>query len=120
MRGAFRRWAFPAQPRPLPHGRRPSIALRSIDLAAFGILLGGHALGVEPALLRPYLSVTVLSGVGLLALEAYFEAKCPNYGSEYPGSQAGSVARGPPCQRQGRGRQAHCSTCCRHRYCPLV
>jgi len=71
MRGAFRRWAFPAQPRPLPHGRWPSIALRSIHLAAFSILLGGHVLGAEPALLRPYLSVTVLSGVGLLALEAY-------------------------------------------------
>jgi hypothetical protein len=51
--------------------RAISIALRTLHLAAFGLLLGGHAFAVEPARLLPYLSLTVLSGIGLIALELH-------------------------------------------------
>ena len=48
-----------------------SIALRTLHLAAFGMLLGGHAFGVEEERLLASLYLTILSGLGLMALEIY-------------------------------------------------
>src|SRR3989304_2248854 len=42
-----RRWFLPERMRFLPRSREMSIALRTLHLAAFGMLLGGHAFGVE-------------------------------------------------------------------------
>ncbi len=69
MKTAFRdRW-FPQSARRVPGARPISIALRTIHLAAFGFLLGGHAFGADPGRLLPYLYVTILTGLGLIALE---------------------------------------------------
>jgi hypothetical protein len=48
-----------------------SIALRTLHLAAFGMLLGGHAFGVEAERLLASLYLTIGSGLGLMALEIY-------------------------------------------------
>lgn len=48
-----------------------SIALRTLHLASFGILLGGHAFGIESDRLRLVLYFTIGSGIGLVALEIY-------------------------------------------------
>lgn len=71
MAEVLRRWAFPEQTRVFAHARGVSIALRTVHLGAFGILLGGHVFAVDPESLLPYLSLTVLSGLGLMALEIY-------------------------------------------------
>lgn len=71
MGEAFRRWVFPKSTRLLAHSRGISIACRTVHLTAFGILLGGHVFAVNPQALLPYLSLTILSGVGLIALEMY-------------------------------------------------
>ena len=65
------RWFLPEQARFVPGTRAMSIALRTLHLAAFGILLGGHAFGVEAEKLLPYLYLTILSGIGLIATEVY-------------------------------------------------
>ena len=48
-----------------------SIAFRTLHLAAFGILIGGHAFELHTDRLLLYLWLTILSGVGLIALEVY-------------------------------------------------
>ncbi|MBI3326439.1 MAG: hypothetical protein HYZ81_07040, partial [Nitrospinae bacterium] len=68
---ALRRWVFPGQAKLLPHSRGISIAFRTLHLASFGILLGGHVFAVAPETLLPYLALTILSGVALIALEVY-------------------------------------------------
>ena len=51
-------------------GRRGiSIALRTVHLASFGLLLGGHAFVIEAERLLPALYLTIASGIGLMALE---------------------------------------------------
>ena len=65
------RWFLPEHMRFVPGTRAISIALRTLHLAAFGILLGGHAFGVEAEKLLPYLHLTILSGIGLIATEVY-------------------------------------------------
>jgi hypothetical protein len=54
-----------------PRTRGASIALRTLHLASFGILLGGHAFAVEGDRLLTALYLTIGSGVGLIALEVY-------------------------------------------------
>jgi len=71
MRESLQRWFLPERMRFLPASRAISIALRTVHLAAFGILLGGHAFGVEAEKLLPSLYLTILSGLGLMALEIY-------------------------------------------------
>jgi hypothetical protein len=67
----LRCWFFPERMRFLPGTRAMSIALRTVHLAVFGMLLGGHGFGLEAERLLPYLWLTVVSGVGLIALEVY-------------------------------------------------
>lgn len=71
MREAPGNWFFPDRTRSLRGSRAVSIALRTLHLAAFGLLLGGHAFGIDASRLLPYLYATVLSGLGLIALEVY-------------------------------------------------
>lgn len=65
------RWFLPERMRFVPGTRAISIALRTLHLAAFGVLLGGHAFDVEAEKLLPYLSLTILSGIGLITTEVY-------------------------------------------------
>ncbi|MFQ5945940.1 MAG: hypothetical protein ACE5NC_06760 [Anaerolineae bacterium] len=65
----LRGWLFPTRGRLLPGARVWSVGLRTVHLAAFGILLGGHVFTVDPERLLPALWLTVLSGVGLIAVE---------------------------------------------------
>jgi hypothetical protein len=60
---------FPDPPRRIPQSRSLNIALRTIHLVTFAVLLGGHVWGVEEQRLLPSLWLTVGSGVGLMALE---------------------------------------------------
>lgn len=69
----IRRWLLPEQLRIFPKERAWSIAFRTFHLAAFGVFLGGHAFQVETEKLLPSLWVTILSGLGLIALEVYKE-----------------------------------------------
>ena len=66
-----RRWFLPERMRFLPRSRAMSIAFRTLHLAAFGILIGGHAFELHTDRLLLYLWLTILSGVGLIALEVY-------------------------------------------------
>ena len=71
MIDTVRDWLFPEQIRFLPGARAWSIAFRTLHLAAFGLLLGGHAFAVDAERLLPSLWLTILSGIGLIALEVY-------------------------------------------------
>lgn len=67
----IRQWLFPEQVRFLPGARAWSITLRTLHLAAFGMLLGGYAFAVDAEKLLTSLWLTILSGIGLIALEVY-------------------------------------------------
>src|SRR3970282_2918951 len=67
----LRYWLFPERMRFLPRSRAVSIAFRPLHLAAFGMLLGGHAFELHTDRLLLYLWLTILSGIGLIALEMY-------------------------------------------------
>jgi len=71
MGESFQSWVFPERMRFLSGSRVMSIALRTLHLAAFGMLLGGHAFTLDGDRLIPYLWVTIVSGLGLIALEIY-------------------------------------------------
>ena len=71
MAELMRQWFFPEQIRFLPGARAWSITFRTLHLAAFGVLLGGHAFAVDAEKLLPSLWLTILSGIGLVALEVY-------------------------------------------------
>jgi len=71
MGESFQSWVFPERMRFLSGSRVMSIALRTLHLAAFGMLLGGHAFALDGDRLIPYLWVTIVSGLGLIALEIY-------------------------------------------------
>ncbi len=71
MGESFYRWFFPERMRFLPGARALSIALRTLHLVAFGVLLGGHTFAVDPEKLLLSLYLTILSGLGLIALEIY-------------------------------------------------
>jgi hypothetical protein len=62
---------FPETPRHVPHERGINIALRTVHLMTFGILLGGHAFDVPADRLLPFLYLTIVSGAGLVLLELY-------------------------------------------------
>ena len=66
---------FPDPPRPLPYARAISITLRTVHIAAVGILLGGHAFEVPALRLLPWLYVSITSGAGLIGLELYSSCK---------------------------------------------
>ena len=71
----WHRVLFPDPPRPLPYARAMSIALRTVHIAAVGILLGGHAFEVSAVRLLPWLYVSIVSGAGLIGLELYSSCK---------------------------------------------
>ncbi len=66
---------FPDPPRHLPHARIISIALRTLHIAAVGILLGGHTFEVAAARLLPWLYLSILSGAGLIGVDLYSSCK---------------------------------------------
>ncbi len=68
---AIHQWFFPEQIRFLPGARAWSIAFRTLHIAAFGLVLGGHAFAVDADMLVPWVWLTILSGIGLIALEVY-------------------------------------------------
>ena len=71
MGESFQSWVFPERMRFLSGARALSITFRTLHLAAFGVLLGGHAFTVEAERFLLYLWLTILSGLGLIALEIY-------------------------------------------------
>lgn len=66
---SIRRLLFPEPPRELPAERVLRIALRTAHIAAFAVLLGGHVFDVAADELRPWLWLTIASGVAFVALE---------------------------------------------------
>jgi len=71
MRESLQRWFLPERMRFLPASRAISIALRTVHLASFGMLLGGHVFALDAERMLPYLWLTIVSGLGLMALEIY-------------------------------------------------
>src|SRR3970282_3016685 len=65
----------PGAPRRCPHARAWNVALRTLHLMAFGILVGGHFWGVPAEPLYPALWATVASGAALMGLEIYQNAQ---------------------------------------------
>jgi hypothetical protein len=59
---------FPDPPRRIPHARLLNVSCRTVHIAAFGLLLGGHAWGIEADRLLPPLWITIGSGVALMVL----------------------------------------------------
>lgn len=72
---AWRAALFPDPPRTIPHARLLNISCRTVHLAGFSLLLGGHAWGVQADRLLPALWVTILSGATLMALESHASAR---------------------------------------------
>jgi len=64
-------WLAPDPPRRVPNERAWNVALRTLHLMAFGILLGGYFWGVEFGRLGLAFGMTAASGAGLMALELY-------------------------------------------------
>lgn len=69
--GWFYRLFQPAQPRSIPYGRACKITLRTAHLMATSVLVGGHAFSAPVSALRPWLYVAIVTGLGLIVLEAY-------------------------------------------------
>lgn len=66
-----RAFFFPDPPRELRGERILRTTLRTIHLAAMGILLGGHVFGVDAPRLLPWLWLTIGTGGTFAALEMY-------------------------------------------------
>lgn len=71
----WRATLFPDPPRKVRHARLLNVSCRTVHLAAFGLLLGGHAWDVEADRLFRTLWVTISSGVALIALESLASAR---------------------------------------------
>jgi hypothetical protein len=71
MGGRVWAWLLPERPRHLPGARAWSIAFRTLHLAAFGLLLGGHAFAVEPDRL--------LAAISLASVGSHMPARFRHY-----------------------------------------
>lgn len=71
----WRGMLFPHPPRTIPHARLFNVSFRTVHLAAFGLVLGGHAWGVGADRLLPALWGTIASGAALMALESLASAR---------------------------------------------
>lgn len=74
QRWSSTRWyhvCFPEPPRPVPYARGMNIALRTLHIAAVGILLGGHMFEIASGRLLLWLWLSIVSGAGLIGLELY-------------------------------------------------
>jgi hypothetical protein len=72
---SWQRLLFPEPPRPVPHARAISITLRTVHIAAIGILLGGHVFALPAPRLLLWLYLSIVSGAGLIGLELYSSCK---------------------------------------------
>ena len=68
-------WLLPEPPRVLPYARSISILLRTVHIAAIGLLLGGHVFAAPDARLLPFLYLSIVSGTGLIGIELYSSCK---------------------------------------------
>jgi hypothetical protein len=64
-------WLAPDPPRQVPRERAWSVALRTLHLLAFGILVGGHVWEVPAERLHAALWLTLASGAAMMGLELY-------------------------------------------------
>lgn len=69
--GRLQRWLFPDPVRTVPHARGWNIAFRTAHLMTTGVLLGGHFFDVSEDQLRSWLYGSIVTGLGLVILEAY-------------------------------------------------
>lgn len=69
--GWLSRLFAPEQPRSIPYGRVWKITLRTAHLMVISVLVGGHAFSAPVGALRPLLYVAIVTGVGMMILEAY-------------------------------------------------
>jgi len=60
---------LPDPPRRVPGHRWLGVALRTVHLLTFGVLVGSHVFAVEPSRLLPFLLATVASGFALMSLD---------------------------------------------------
>lgn len=71
----WKRLLLPEPPRVLPYARAISIGLRTLHIAAIGILLGGHVFAVPATRLYLWLLLSIISGSGLMGVELYSSCK---------------------------------------------
>lgn len=64
----------------LRHRRFWNVSLRTLHLAAFGLVLGGYAYEVDPARVTPALIGTVITGALLVMLEVHDDLRWPFLG----------------------------------------
>lgn len=67
----FYQWFQPAGPQAIPYARAAKITLRTLHLMATNFLFGGHVFGASLEQLRPLMYATIVTGGGMIALEAY-------------------------------------------------
>jgi hypothetical protein len=68
--GWLHRLFQPKEPLPIPHGRLYKVTLRTAHLMAISVLVGGHAFNAPVSALRPLLYAAIVTGVGMILLEA--------------------------------------------------
>jgi hypothetical protein len=61
----------PTKMRRIPHARILNITLRTLHLVAISILVGGHAFSAPIDQLRPLLYGAIITGAGMMVVEAY-------------------------------------------------
>ncbi len=62
---------FPDPPRVLPGARAWNIAFRTAHIGVTGVLFGGHVFDVSAERLLIWLSLSILTGICLIVIEAY-------------------------------------------------
>jgi hypothetical protein len=61
----------PTSKHPIPHARIWNIAFRTLHILAISVLVGGHAFNAPAGQLRPLLYAAIVSGIGMVLVDAY-------------------------------------------------
>jgi hypothetical protein len=69
--GWLQRLFQPKGSRSIPYARAWNIVLRTAHLMATSFLVGGYAFGASADQLKPLLSLSIATGIGLIVVEAY-------------------------------------------------
>jgi len=70
----FRAWAFPAESRFFPGQRWANVVCRTLHLVGLGGLGAGYLFAQQPAGWNLYLTLTLLTGIGLVLISLYSNA----------------------------------------------
>ena len=71
----WQRLLFPDPPRALPGARAWNIAFRTVHIGVIGVLFGGHVFEIPKPQLLVWLGLSIATGTGLIAIEAFPHAR---------------------------------------------